>query len=319
MRRPIVVAVSVVVSAAAGCAGAPKPPPAPPKAEAADSGDIDPRALSDELSLAVLESYRAVGADYAEAYQDTLAKDPRVVLIDVRPGDVAIGADAARALEMRHYFPESRVEIASQELEAKVGAAGAVGWVHDHLSYRVGRERRRAELPLRSTAVYARREARWVKVQEHVSYPQARDAILAAARAGTIGRPAPIAASATGADAESAAAAVRQELAGAAAFAPDAVLIPPWPGEEKRGQSVSVASLFGAGAKVADQGLFVDVSPAKATAWVAGNLTVDDGGATVPLRGTWVLERRGGDWLIVQVHLSAPIEQARLEAAVYGE
>src|SRR5262249_50355134 len=153
----------VLVLASAACAAPPKPPAAA-KPEPAAPEIIDPRTLGEELQLAVLEAYRAVAADYADAYQDTLAKDARVLLLDVRPEDLVIGADAARALQVRHYFAESRVEVVSQELEAHVAADGGAGWVHDHLSYRVGIEQRRAVLPLRSTAVYARREARWLKV-----------------------------------------------------------------------------------------------------------------------------------------------------------
>jgi hypothetical protein len=308
----------VVVLALAACASAPKPP-VPTKPERAVPETVDPQTLIDELQLAVLESYRAVAADYAEAYQDTLAKDARVVLLDIRPGDVVIGADVTRALEVRHYFPESRVEVISQELEAYLAADGAAGWVHDHLSYRVGRDQRRAVLPLRSTAAYARREGRWLKVQEHVSYPQSKADILAAARAGKLDKPVAIPSGEIGAEQAEAAAVVRGGLNGAAPFAADALIIPPWSQEEKRGVAASVASSFGAGASVKDEGLFVDVSSTKTLAWVAGNLVVDVGGTPVRLRGTWVLERRGGAWLIVQAHVSAPIAQAGLEAAVFGD
>ncbi len=308
----------VVVLASVACASAPKPPAAPAKAAPAAPERVDPQTLADELQLAVLESYRAVGADYAEAYQDTLAKDARVVLVDVRPGDVVIGADAARALEMRHYFAESRVEVVSQEMEAHLAADGGAGWVHDHLSYRVGRDQRRAVLPLRSTAVYARREGRWLKVQEHVSYPQTREAILAAARAGNLGKPTAIPASSAGKEADDAAAVVRAGWSAATAFAADALIVPPWAGEELRGKGEPVSAIFGGGT-VKDDGLFVDVSATKTVAWAAGNLAVEQGGASVPVRGTWVLELRGGAWQIVQMHLSVPLAQARLEAAVYGE
>src|SRR5262249_16634464 len=155
-----------------------------------------------------------------------------------------------------------RVEVASQELGAHV-AEGTVGWVHDHVSYRVGRDLRRAVLPLRVTAVWVRREGRWMRVQEHVSYPQAREAIVDAARAGKRGKPAAIGAPMAGPEQESAAAAVRAQLVGAVPFTADALVIPPWGMEDRRGQAVSVAALFGPGFRVTDDGLSVELSPGK--------------------------------------------------------
>ncbi|MND01676.1 hypothetical protein D3C83_207640 [compost metagenome] len=46
-------------------------------------------------------------------------------------------------------------------------------------------------------------------------------------------------------------------------------------------------------------------------------VSVDGGGYTA--RATFVLEKRSGDWRIVQTHVSAPIPEAALAAAVFGE
>jgi hypothetical protein len=61
-------------------------------------------------------------------------------------------------------------------------------------------------------------------------------------------------------------------------------------------------------------------------AWMAATLrvdatrVVDDKTETVPmrLRGTFVLEKRDGQWLIVQTHISAPIEDDALLEHVLG-
>src|SRR5262249_51302481 len=121
-----------------------------------------------------------------------------------------------------------------------------------------------------------------------------------------------------GKEAEDAAATVRGSLSAASAFATDALIEPPWSGDDRRGAGASGGGIFG-GATGEDEGRVGGLSGAKTVAWAAANLSVAQGGVAVPVRATWVLELRGGMWQIVQLHLSVPIAQARLESAVYGE
>src|SRR5206468_2457550 len=118
---------------------------------------------------AVRDSYHLLGEGYDSVYLDTLAHDTRLVLIGVGPDDILLGYDAGAAAA-RRLFGEEEYELVSKDLEVHVAEDGCCAWVHDDLSHRVLRGHRRATIPLRMTAAYERREGRWVKVLEHVSY-----------------------------------------------------------------------------------------------------------------------------------------------------
>jgi len=301
----------------AACAGAAKPPaptgPEPP----APTGSTDPKSLQGELKLTVLESYRAIGSDYTEAYQETLGKGTRTLFIGARRNDVVVGFDVERAIGMHRYYPEDRLEIVSQDLQARLSSDSNVGWTSDHLSYRVGRGRRQGSVPLRSTAVYLHKDARWGKLFEHVSYPRSRDDLIADARADRIGTPALIPASVIGAEAEAALSMVHRFLGDGPAppAPPDFLLIPPWDAEEHA--SRTVGALFGKGVTVKSQGFFVEVAAGQNVAWVAANLVVQGADFSLPVRATWVLERREGEFRPVQMHVSAPLPD-NFEQVMFG-
>jgi hypothetical protein len=189
--------------------------------------------------------------------------------------------------------------------------------VSDHLSYRVGRGRRQGSIPLRATAVYLRKEARWGKALEHVSYPRPREDLLADARADRLGTPALIPASVIGAEAEAAVSTVHPFLADgpAPAVPTDFLLIPPWDAEEH--QARTVGALFGKGVSVKAQGFFVEVSAGQTVAWVAANLVAQGPDYSLPLRATWVLERRDGEYRAVQMHVSVPLPD-NFEQVMFG-
>jgi hypothetical protein len=302
----------------AACAGANKPPATGPEPAAPTPQAPDPKSLVEELKLTVLESYRAIGSDYSEAYQETLAKGSRNLFIGARRNDVVVGFDVARAIAIHRYFPEDRLEIVSQDLTARLSADHTLGWVNDHLSYRVGRGRRQGSIPLRASAAYFHKDARWGKAFEHVSYPRSREDLIADARADRLGTPALIPASVLGADAEAAVSTVHQFLGdGPAPAAPsDFLLIPPWDAEEH--QARTVAALFGKGVSVKAQGFFVEASPGQTLAWVAANLVLQGPDYSLPLRATWILERRDGEYRAVQMHISVPLPD-NFEQVMFGQ
>jgi len=302
----------------AACAGPTKPASTGPEPPTPTTQPSDPKSLVEELKLTVLESYRAIGSDYTEAYQETLAKGSRTLFIGARRNDVVVGFDAERAIAIHRYFPEDRLEIVSQDLAAHLSADKTVGWVSDHLSYRVGRGRRQASIPLRVTAVYVHKETRWGKALEHVSYPRSREDLLADARADRIGTPALIPASVIGAEAEAAVSTVHRFLGDGPAppVPPDFLLIPPWDAEEHEPRTVG--ALFGKGMSVKAQGFFVEVSTGQTMAWVAANLVAQGPDFSLPLRATWVLERRDGEYRVVQMQVSVPLPD-NFEQVMFGE
>src|SRR5262249_5089632 len=95
-------------------------------------------------------------------------------LIDVEPADILVGYNAQNVLAIRRiaaFGAEVDQEVVSKDLHVHIGDDGATGWVDDALSYRIVVGGRRAIVPERATAVYERRDGRWIEVQGHVSYP----------------------------------------------------------------------------------------------------------------------------------------------------
>src|SRR5262245_1698174 len=145
--------------------------------------------LVDDLRATVLEGYKALSGGYEEAYLDGLARDARLILIDVEPKDVVLGYEPA-ACRLRRQFPDKKMTLVSKSLEVHLSRDGTVGWTYDEVSYRVEHEGRRVIIPLRATGVYERSEGRWVKMMEHVSYGIPDDEAFSWAAGGTAPRPA---------------------------------------------------------------------------------------------------------------------------------
>jgi hypothetical protein len=68
--------------------------------------------------------------------------------------------------------------------------------------------------------------------------------------------------------------------------------------------------------RVRTSGLRVQVSRTGNVAWAAGNLVEGSGPAQ---RASFVLERRGGEWRVVQSHMSVPLTREQLAERVFGD
>jgi ketosteroid isomerase-like protein len=329
MRRPLAAFVAFVALAACTAPQAPATQATTPTDDTADRA-LDRAALAHDLETTIRESYASISGGYDEAYLDGLARDRRLVLIDVGPEDVLVGFDA-RACTMRQQFQNHRVEILTKRLEVHISEDGTAAWSFDELSYRVLQEGRRVIIPMRSTAVYERRNGRWLLVQEHVSYGIGDDEIWAYAAAQHMGLPAPLE---NWTSPGEAAATVRALLEGAAAGGDvpladaDAgtLVVGSDPDAEFRGPAAlahaSLRSLYGDDKTFKLRDLRVKTSATGQLAWAAANVvvggTVEGAAVSLPLRLTWVLELRAGAWRVVQVHASVPVPASELSLRVFG-
>src|SRR5262249_38986780 len=208
----------------------------------------------------------------------------------------------------------------SKDLHVHIGDDGATGWVDDALSYRIVVGGRRAIVPERATAVYERRDGRWIEVQGHVSYPVPEEDWFAS-RPQSAKLPT---SAASGVFAED----VRQLVAGLIADRPEAlpaiaaddeaVLIAPH--AILRGRDIAAHPTPGAlfGAAVDPISLRVDVSASETVAWAAALLRISGKRGDATARATWVIVKRGGALRVVQTHLSLPVDGAALAHGLLG-
>ena len=252
------------------------------------------------------------------------------MLIDVGPEDVLVGFDA-RACTMRQQFQDHRIEILTKRLEVHVSDDGTAAWSFDELSYRVLHEGRRVIIPMRSTAVYERRNGRWLLVQEHVSYGIGDDEVWAYAAAQHEGLPAPLESWTSPGEAAAAVRAVLERAAtgGDVPFADaDAgtLVVGSDPDAEYRGPAAlahaTLRSLYGDDKTFKLRDLRVKTSATGQLAWAAANVvvggTLEGAAVSLPLRLTWVLELRAGTWRVVQIHASVPVPASELSLRVFG-
>ncbi len=296
--------------------GAPARPPATQPA----SRPADARASADDLRAVVLDSYLQLSQGYEGLYLDGLLHDPRLTLIDVEADDVLVGYDAQRALAIRRIFPDTDQEVVSKDLHVHVSDDGGFAWIDDHVSYRALVGGRRAILPERATAVYERREGRWLEVAGHVSYPVPEDQHFAPRAEGKLAS-----AIAAGVFAED----VRQLVLGlcadrgearrAVAGDEDAVLI--GPDATLRGKDIAARptprAQFGPSATIEPIAVRVDASTSGTVAWAAALLHVSDPRGTTTARATWVIVARGGGLVVVQSHISLAVDAGALAASLF--
>ncbi len=278
---------------------------------------------------------------------DTSLIDPKVgpARFGVGPGDILVGDDVKlRASSRWPLFlePGTRTSVRSKKLDIHLSADRKVtaAWMSDELSWRITQCDRTAVIPLRITALYAHDGDRWVEVVEHLSFGdvpvatpelyglQVKSAVVDRDLADELSRTlAPLLYHQTSriprvvsldpkhlAEDD-----IRQP-------APTFLLAPDPDGEWHGTDDISRAQLID-GVLDPDDRRISTVGPSVEDSTIAywvGNFigTLPDRpgikGGRVRLRGTFVFEKRDGTWLVVQGHVSKPIDDIDLAQRVFG-
>jgi hypothetical protein len=305
----------------------PKTKPPAPLADPAGLGDRDTNAdLIAELQDDILKSYeRDEPPDYDNAM---VPPEVGTIRIGVGPGDVLIDSELARAPSRwpLDVDPSSPAEPRSKRLEIHLSADRQAAWANDEISWRIKMCDRTAVIPLRMSALYARDGDRWVPVFEHLSFArpsvagekpprEIRTAVSSRDLADELSRVlSPVLRRALDKS--------PNVLAGdVALFGPD--VSAEWHGEEATGARLMAGS---EPMKLEDRRVGVvgrNARTANLAYWV-GNLTADlPARPGLPagkgyFRASFVFEKQQNQWVIVQGHVSQPIDDDNLGFAVFG-
>ena len=309
--------------------------PAASEAEAARR-----RRLFAELQDEVLVSYERDELPEVE----TLLIDPLVgpARIGVGPGDIYLAEEVGRLASSRwplQIAPGTETAVRSKRLRIHLSADRQVSaaWTSDELSWRITLCNRTAVIPLRVTALYAHDGDRWVQIFEHLSFgrtPQPTadgqlrgkdipEAVVDRDISDDLSRSLNSLISAE---------ATRVKLSLAAPVNTDDPMKPsppfmlgPAPDAEWEGAEVESVRLVD-GKLVLDRprvGTIGRVDKSTVAYWV-GNMVADlrhhpgTPASKVLLRGSFVFEKRDDNWMIVQGHISQPIDDLDLAQYVYG-
>ena len=296
--------------------------------------DLGLEELRKSLESTVLENYLQLTYGNIEAFLDGVAVDRQVQFIGVTPRDVVVGVNPPALEKDRRLYRHRQLRILSKNLDVHLSEDGSVGWVYDEVSYRVEYMGREASIPIRSTAVYVRDVERWILVSEHLSYgiPVADLKVMIARGEFIAGASMTTRASK---DKGLSASLIRHltrfvngdDSEPSVFQTDDTLLLLPGPEQEYHGsdalQALGLAQHFDPEASVAVRDSRVELSSSKRVAWLVCNLLVNmefnDEPMQVPLRGSFVFEKRGDEgWGIVQAHISAPLSESELSALVFG-
>ncbi len=317
----------------AACPSPPKKPPAPladPAGDRDTGGDLVWRRIM-ELQDDILKSYER---DEPPEFDNAMVP-PEIgtVRIGVGPGDVLVGAEQARAPSRWPLDVEAEIprEPRSKRLEIHLSQDRQAAWTSDEISWRITMCGRIAVIPLRMTALFARDGDRWVPVFEHLSFAQL-------ARATREGEKLPRGFQTAVSDrdlADELSRVLSPLLRRALDKSPkviatgnDVMVLGPGISAEWHGSEVLNARLMPGTEPMRLEDRRVGVvarNPRAANlAYWVGNLTADlPARPGIPagkgyFRATFVFEKRLNEWVIVQAHVSQPIDDEGLASAVFG-
>jgi hypothetical protein len=297
--------------------------------------------LISELQDEVLASYER--DELPEVETMMISPDVGPARIGAGPGDVLFGDDVRRLAWSRwplQLETGTNTVVRSKALQIQLAHDKQVSaaWMSDELSWRITLCGRTAVIPLRITALYAHDGDRWVQVFEHLSFgrvPQpTADGTLRGARireavvdrglsddlsrvlsglvSGQVERMKPTVAAARFDDPSKPAA---------------TFLLGPAADSEWWGGQVEAIRLVDGKVTLDERrvGVIATGRPDKAAiAYWVGNLIADlrqhpgTPASKVLLRGSFIFEKRDDKWVVVQGHISQPIDDIDLAQFVYG-
>ncbi|MEZ4360527.1 MAG: nuclear transport factor 2 family protein [Kofleriaceae bacterium] len=304
----------------------------PPLADQVSGGDRDARqSLINELQIELLDSYER---DEPPELDTAVLPVVGAARVGVGPGDVLVAQeldDNASSRWPLTLSPSTPSTVRSKRLRISLAQDRSAAWISDEVSWRIEVCGHTLTIPLRLTALFARDGDRWVMALEHLS-----TGVDLAAQGELMGRsipPAEASAELAAAVATSVTDALRVPLESSPRIStePDSLLLGPgwfqeWRGDEGIGQrwvdgALAIAQTTDGGApaparRVGAVGRSVD--SATVAYWV-GNLTATTASqGRARLRASFVLERRNGVWVVVQGHVSAPVDDQTLARAAIG-
>ncbi|MBP9089021.1 MAG: nuclear transport factor 2 family protein [Kofleriaceae bacterium] len=277
----------------------------------------DPRlALQQDLIAEVLDSYER---DAPPEIQMSLLNTVGIARIGVGPGDLLAGDDMTRAPSRWPLLLDEPAAVVSKLLRVQVSTDLTSAWVSDEISWRIPACGRMVVIPLRLTALYARDGERWVNVVEHLSYGHEPVALDTGLRGKT---PAPAVVSRRVADevSRSIAPMLSGRMSPSISRDADAVALGPRWQDEFRGAMVGVTPVTPMRLLAEERRVGVvgrDTTAASVAYWV-GTLIGQTPTGKVRLRGTFVLERRDDAWVVVQSHISSPVDDEELAQRILG-
>lgn len=338
MRRA---SLAVVVLALTGC---PRPTRTESIVEPAVASEAEAarrRRLMAELQDEILTAYDRDEPPDVE----TLLIDPSVgpTRIGVGPGDVLFGDDVARLASSRWPLQidssTTPTTVRSKHLRIHLSHDRQVSaaWISDEVSWRITACNRTAVIPLRLTALFAHDGDRWVQVFEHLSFGRIPQPTADGQLRGK-----PIPETVVDRDlADKVTSQLNALLSGDPARVKTAVA--PGPSNDDPMKPASTFLLSPAADGEWDGGSIESIHlvdgtvtpdrprvgtigrPDRATiAYWTGNLVADlqhhpgAPASKVLLRGSFIFEKRDGAWIVVQGHLSQPVDDIDLAQLVYG-
>lgn len=343
MKRLAIVSLVPALALLAGCPRrAPRTSPGGQSTIIADT-DLDRRhRLIAELQDEILASYER--DELPEVETGMIAPEIGPARIGVGPGDVLFGDDVRRLAWSRwplQLQPGTDAKVRSKRLQIHLSQDKQVhaAWMSDELSWRITMCNRTAVIPLRITALYAHDGDRWVQVFEHLSFgrmplPTAdgklrgapiREAVLDRGLSDELSRAlsAVLSGQSTRVQPWIATGASNDPAQPAATF----LLGPDPDGEWTGAENVEAIRLIDGKVTLDERRVGVIAvgrfDRANIAYWV-GNLVADlnhhpgTPASKVLLRGTFVFEKRDDKWVVVQGHISQPIDDIDLAQLVYG-
>lgn len=352
MKRAVLLAVVL----AACPRSSPKPAgPSDPGIIVSDSEFDRRQRLIAELQDEILNSYERDELPEIDTTMIPAATGP--ARIGVGPGDVYFGEQVRHLASSRwplQLAPNTPTMVRSKRLQIHLSSDSQVtaAWVSDEVSWRIILCGRTTVIPLRLTALYAHDGDRWVQVLEHLSFGRMPQPTPSGELRGSLmvspdedcRRPdrCPVVDRALSDDlsrtlsALLSAQSTRIQPTVASAKSTDDPLRPsptfllgPDPDGEWDGTS-PVETIRLIDGKIVIEGdrrigtVSLGRSDKATIAYWVGNITADlnhhpgSPASKVRLRATFVFEKRNDKWIVVQGHISQPIDDIDLAQIVYG-
>jgi SnoaL-like domain len=311
---------ALALSLALAACGNPSRRNMPQLADQVSNGDKDPRlTLLSELKAEILDGYQRDDLPELEA-----AVLPQLgpTRIGVGPGDFLFDQELLNASSR---WPLTTANIAttvrSKHLDVYLASDLSAGWFSDEVSWRLQICDRTLIIPLRITALYARDGDRWVLAVEHVSSGAqlAAEESMVGSAVGNVAVSSALASAVSTSVATTLGAPIASSPLLSAG--PESILIGPgwsqeWRGPDLVGKQLVPGTLTVEQARIGTVGQ--SIAEATVAFWVGNLLATSAAGARTRLRGSYVLERREDKWVVVQGHVSLPVDDSALASNAIG-